>query len=81
MTQTFKSVSPSPASCPYIGPLGCSEEMGRVPFLLTLCEFGVWSCQSCERVTSGLFWALQGVLASDHWISVTQLGDGLVTLL
>lgn len=41
MTQTFKSVSPSPASCPYIGPLGCSEEMGRVPFLLTLCEFGV----------------------------------------
>jgi hypothetical protein len=53
MSQTFKSVSPLPALCPYVGPLDCSEEMGRVPFLLTLCEFGVVkavneSLQSCS---------------------------------
>lgn len=56
--------------------------MGRVPFLLMLWEFGVVKgIGSCERVTSALHRALQGVLAGDHWISVTQLGDGLVTLL
>lgn len=50
MSQTFKSVSPSPASCPYTGTLGCLEEVGRkrgprAEGALSTRAVGFWSCQ------------------------------------